>query len=90
VWSIGKLIRSLAAGAWLKSTEAAACKGRLGEGLPSFNFKLPEWPGGNGWSVVLDTNFEDVQNEMRFEGGEATTVPPLAQCLGLSWEAREE
>ena len=38
--------------------------------------------------MVLDTNFEDVQNEMRFEPGERLQCHLSPQCLCLSWEAR--
>lgn len=65
-------------------------KGRLGGRLPSFNFKLPGWPGGKGWSLVLDTNLEAVQNEMRFERGKRLQCHFSPQCLCLSGEAREE
>ncbi len=35
----------------------------------SVNFKLPEWPRAGGWCLVIDTNFDEEQEETRFEQG---------------------
>jgi len=55
----------------------------------SVNFKLPEWPGAGGWCLVIDTNFEEEQEEKRFEQGSDYRATSRSVLLFVM-EARED
>ena len=47
----------------------------------SVNFMVPESSGGNGWSLVIDTNSEDESKQMNFAPGKEYSVPPHSLLL---------